>query len=55
LTASLATRNAEPVNFATTVLPAQGGSSTLENPSDLSSQSPDVSMNTGKTIEHRDS
>lgn len=43
LTASLATRNSEPVNSATTVLPAQGGSSTLENPSDLSSQSPDVS------------
>lgn len=42
LTASLASRNVESVNTATTVLLAQGSSSTLENPSDLSSQSPDV-------------
>jgi len=47
LTASLASRNAESVNTATTVLVAQGGSSTLENPSDSSSQSPDVSGASG--------
>jgi len=45
LTASLASRNAEPVNTTTTILP-QGGSATSENPS-FSSTAPDISGASG--------
>jgi len=45
LTASLASRNAEPVNTTATILP-QGGSATSENPS-FSSTAPDISGASG--------
>jgi len=46
LTASLASRNAEPVNTTTTTILPQGGSATSENPS-FSSTAPDISGASG--------
>ncbi|WVZ80359.1 hypothetical protein U9M48_027839 [Paspalum notatum var. saurae] len=47
LTASLTSRNVDSVDTANTVLLSQGGSSTLQNPSASSSQSPDISGASG--------